>query len=161
MTISTPDRLFGTNGGTAPPGRHGGSSLAELARKIGEDQDNDALGHLSVQRRHARARDPAVQNATEALIEVALLPAPDAGPGAAGLTDVLVDARLVREQRDELSAADMLLRDVSVSDRRGRDRNRISCTHEADSRTSGQARIFSGTIARSYQPEVGKLENVI
>ena len=87
-------------------------------RRIGQRQRDHALGHFGAERRDARGPRLVAQQAVEALLAEALLPAPDAGLRLARPAHDLVRAEAVGRQQHDLGPPDMLLGRVAVADQR-------------------------------------------
>jgi hypothetical protein len=90
--------------------------MGRLGRWVGQRQVDHPLGHVRAKRLDpGRARFVA-QQAVDALMHEALLPAPDAGFGGAGLAHDLGRADTIGAQQHDGGPPDMLLGRVPVAD---------------------------------------------
>ena len=131
---------------------HVGGPVRGLAGRVGERQRHHPLGDLGPERRNARGPRLVAQEPVDAFLGEALLPAPDAGLGLAGLPHDLDRADAVGAQQDDLGAPDVLLRRVAVLDQRPqaaaigrRNGEGYSCAHAPDSHAHRQKGIPSRT----------------
>src|ERR1700733_7637023 len=88
-----------------------------LARRRRKGQSDDALGDRGVELGDARGTRLVAQQALEALVGEAFLPAPDAGLGLAGVAHYRARAEGFGRQQHDLCAPDVLLRRVTVFDK--------------------------------------------
>jgi hypothetical protein len=115
-------------------------------------QGDDALGRLSPKRLDPRRARLVAKQAIEPFLHEALLPAPDAGFGFARSPHDRVRADAISGQQHDLSSPDVLLRRVAVLNHGfeptkigGRDEERFSCAHHADSHAAPPVGIPSRT----------------
>jgi hypothetical protein len=101
--------------------------------------------------RDARGARLVAQQPVEPLLDKAFLPAPYAGLGLAGLPHDLVRADALGGHKHDLGPPDMLLRRIAVMHQGleptnigGRNGERLSCAHRADSHAAIPQGIPSG-----------------
>ena len=92
--------------------------MGRLVRRLGRGQRDHLVDHLLAERRDARRPRLVAQQAVDAFLGEALLPAPDAGLRLARPAHDLDGAEAVRRQQHDLGPPDMLLRAVAVTDDR-------------------------------------------
>ena len=117
-----------------------------------ERQRDDALDRLSAQRLDAREARLVAKQAIEALLDKALLPAPNTGLGLARAPHNFVRADPVCGQQHDFSPPDVLLRRVAILNQGfeptnigGRNGERFSSTHRTDSQVEPIPGILSRT----------------
>jgi len=90
--------------------------MAGLGRRVGQRQIDHPLGHVRAERLDPGRAGFVAQQTLDALVHEALLPAPDAGFGGAGLAHDLGRADAIGAQQHDGGPPDMLLGRVSVAD---------------------------------------------
>jgi len=106
-----PDRAGADTGGL---GHHVGCPVCGLAWRTCQCQRHHALGNFGTERGNARGARLVAQQPRKACLGEALLPAPDAGLGLAGLVHDLIGAEPVCAQQDDLSPPHLLLRHIAI-----------------------------------------------
>ena len=150
--VGAPDPLDGTVRAEPRGFRHQGAGpMGCLAGRFAKRQGDDALSRLSPQRLNARGARLVAKQTFERFLHEALLPAPDAGFGFARSPRDLVRANAIGGQKHDLSPPDVLLRRVTVPDEGfeptnigGRNGERFSCAHRADSHIPQETGIRAG-----------------
>jgi hypothetical protein len=94
----------------------GGGPVGRLVRRLGRSQRQHLVDYLLRQRREARGPRLVAQEAVDALLAEALLPAPDAGLRLAGTAHDLDGAQASGRTKHDRGAPDLLLRGVAVAD---------------------------------------------
>jgi len=98
-----------------------------LVRRLGRGQGDDLVDHLLAERRDARGSGLVAQEAVDAFLGEAFLPAPHAGLRLLRPAHDLDRAAAIGGQKHDLGPPDMLLRRIAVADDRlkgGGDRRR-------------------------------------
>src|SRR5829696_5636888 len=113
--VSLPDALHRGQADADRLGHGGGGPVRRLVRRLGCGQGHRLVDHLLTERLDARGPGLVPQKAVDALLDEALLPAPDAGLRLAGPAHDRDHADTVRRQQHDLGPPDMLLRAVAVA----------------------------------------------
>ena len=112
--VSAPNALDGT-GADADCFRHqGGGPVGRLGGRFGLGERHDAFRDLRPERRNARTARLVAQEAGEALLHEAFLPAPDTSLRLAGLAHDVIGAGTGGTQQHDLGPPNMLLRRVAI-----------------------------------------------
>ena len=134
-------------------GHQVGGPVRCLARRTGQRQRHNVLGHLGLKRWNARGSRLVAQKAIDAFGGKALLPAPDAGLGLARASHDLGRADIIGAQQNDLGTPDMLLRRITICDQRPQTRairrrndEGYSGAHVPDSHTLSRKRIPNRTL---------------
>lgn len=144
---------------------HVGGPVCGLARRVRQRLRHHAYGHLGAERGNARWPRLVAQQSFEACRGEALLPAPHAGLGLAGLPHDLDGTGAVSAQQDDLGAPDVLLRRIAIFDDSHqslaigrRNGEGYSCTHAPDSHALSPKRIPHRALMLGYiRPIPGSL----
>ena len=151
--VSPPDLLYRGNGARDRLGHRPAGPMGGLVRRRLERQGDDPRDGVAIHRRLSRRPGLVAQQPMDAFLHEALLPAPHAGLGLAGLTHDGVGAEPVAGQQHDAGAPDMLLGRGSVPDDRFKpltirrtDGDGDSCAHDADSHTPTNMGIPIGTL---------------
>src|SRR6202041_1830996 len=126
--------------------------MGRFPGRFRERQRDDALGRLDAQRLDARGTRLVAEQPIEALLDKALLPAPNTGLGLSGSSHDRVRADAVGGQQHDFSPPNVLLRGVAILNDGseptgigGRNGERFSSAHRADSPRQSAAGIPAGT----------------
>jgi hypothetical protein len=126
--------------------------MGRFPGRFPERQRDDALGRLDAQGLDARGTRFVTEQSIEPSIDKALLPTPNAGLGLPGPSHDLVRADAIGGQQHDLSPPNVLLRRVAVLNQSfeptnigGRERERFSSAHRADSHVEPAPGIPFGT----------------
>lgn len=114
--VRTPDALDGADADSGRLSHHGASPVRCLARRVGERQSDDTLGHFAAKRLNARGPRLVTKQALEAFLHEPLLPTPDTGFRRAATAHDLRGADTVRAEQDDLGPPDMLLSGITIAD---------------------------------------------
>jgi len=151
--VRLPDAAHGAGADAGGFRHHVGGPVRGFARRILQRQRHHALGHFGTERRDARWPRLVAQQSFEACRGEALLPAPHAGLGLAGLPHDLDGTGAVDAQQDDLGAPDVLLWRIAVFDESHqslaigrRNGEGYSCAHAPDSHALSPKRIPSRTL---------------
>ena len=133
--------------------------MGRFPRRFRERQRDDALGRLDAQRLDARGTRLVAQQPIEALLDKALLPAPNTGLGLSGSSHDRVRADALGAQQHDFGPPNVLLRGVAVLNQGleptnigGRDGERLSSAHRADSHVHSAPGIPSRTSNVRFDP---------
>jgi hypothetical protein len=126
--------------------------MGRFAGRFRERQRDDALGRLDAQRFDARGTCLVAEQPIEALLDKALLPAPNTGLGLSGSSHDRVRADALGGQQHDFSSPNVLLQRVAVlhhsfepANIGGRNGERFSSAHRADSHVQSTSGILSRT----------------
>jgi hypothetical protein len=162
--VSLPDALHRGQADADRLGHGGGGPVRRLVRRLGCGQGHHLVDHLLTERLDARGPGLVPQKAVDALLDEALLPAPDAGLRLAGPAHDRDRADTVHRQQHDLGPPDMLLRAVAVArDYRqtaavgGGDGEGDAGAHAPDSHASAPAGIPAGFNRHSSSTSAGRI----
>ena len=155
--VRLPDAAYRAGADAGGLRHHVGGPVRPLAKRILQRQRHHAPGHFRTERRNARGPRLVAQQSFEACRGEALLPAPHAGLGLAGLSHDLDGTGAVGAQQDDLGAPDALLRRIAVFDDSHqslaigwRNGEGYSCAHAPDSHSLSPKGIPSRTLMLGY-----------
>ena len=142
--------------------------MGRFPGRFRERQRDDALGRLDAQRLNARGTRLIAEQPIEALLDKALLPAPNTGLGLSGSSHDPVRADALGGQQHDFSPPNVLLRGVAVLNDGseptgvgGRNGERFSSAHRADLHVQSAAGILSGLKCQVRSTSDGELGYVM
>ena len=151
QTMGAPDALNRTHAEPRRLRHQDAGPMGRFPGRLPEGQRDDAFRRLGAQRLDARGTRLVVEQPIESLFDKALLPAPNAGFRLPGSSHDRVRADAIGGQKHYLTPPDMLLRRVAVLNQSleptnigGRNEDRFSCAHRANSHVEPASGIPSG-----------------
>src|SRR5215207_3922024 len=152
-TMGSPDAPYRTGADAGVLGHHGGGPMGRLDGWVGKRQVNHPSGHVRAQWFDPGRARLVAQQPIDALVHKALLPAPDAGFGGAGLAHDLGGAVAIRAQQHDGRSPDVFLSRVPVAGDslkaeavRGSEGNGDARAHATASHASRLRGIFKWTL---------------
>ena len=150
-TVGAPDALHRADRDADRLRHHGRGPVGRLGGRISQRQGDDPLCHRGPERRNPRGSRLVAQQAFEAFLGEAFLPAPHAGLRLAGAPHDLVRAGPLSAEQHDLCPPSMLLSGVAIPDERlqtaavarGQAEGNTR-THQPDSHTPSPAGIPYG-----------------
>ena len=113
-TMGAPDALDRANADARRLRHHGAGPVCGLAGRVGKCERHNALGHIGAQPGDARRPRLVTEQAIEAFLHEALLPAPDARLGLASSAHDLVRAKPLGGEEHDLGPPHMLLGRIAI-----------------------------------------------